>query len=119
MYFSYKKYKNFFTADFETSTSQWNVEKARVWLWDICTRDYEHINGTDIESFLNYIRRYDGYLFSFHNLSYDGCYILDYLLRHGINTPQTKHFMRKNFLHLLHRKEHTMPTKYVLATEAL
>ncbi len=101
MYFSYKRYKNFFTADFETSTSQWNVEKARVWLWDICTRDYEHINGTDIESFLNYIRRYDGYLFSFHNLSYDGCYILDYLLRHGYKHSTNKTLHVKEFFTLI------------------
>lgn len=83
MNFSYNRYKAFFTADFETSTEAWNIDKARVWLWDICDTKLQHINGTDIESFLNYISRFNNCLFSFHNLSYDGSYILYYLLEQG------------------------------------
>ena len=83
MNFSYKMYRSFYTADFETSTDAWNVDKARVWLWDICDTRLNHKNGLTIDSFLDYISRFDKSLFSFHNLSYDGSYILYYLLENG------------------------------------
>lgn len=83
MNFDYKKYKFFYTADFETSTEQWNIKVARVWAWDICDTKLNHITGTNIESFINHIKQFNKCLFSFHNLSYDGTYILDYLLRNG------------------------------------
>ena len=83
MKFDYRKYRNFYTADFETSTSAWKVEKARVWLWDICDKGLKHYNGTTLEDFMEYVSRFDKCLFSFHNLAYDGIYILYYLLENG------------------------------------
>ena len=80
MHFSYTKYKRFYTADFETSTSAWNVDRARVWLWDLCDNELKHKNGTDINSFLIEISKLNGCVISFHNLAYDGAYILSTLL---------------------------------------
>lgn len=85
MYFDYNKYRHFYTADFETSTQAWGVDVARVWLWDICDENLVHIQGNSLYSFICEISKskYNNTLFSFHNLAYDGCYILDYLLRNG------------------------------------
>ena len=47
MDFDFRRYKHIYAADFETSTEAWNCE-ARVWLWDICDKDYKHRTGTSI-----------------------------------------------------------------------
>ena len=97
MKFDYNKYKTFFTADFETSTEKWKVDKARVWLWDICSKELKHYNGTNIQSFIDFISKYDKCLFSFHNLSYDGTYILYYLLHNGYIFTSEKNLRRGEF----------------------
>lgn len=97
LYFDYKKYNRIFTADFETSTAKWNIDRARVWLWDICTQDYRHANGNSIESFLDTISQFNNCVFSFHNLAYDGSYILDYLLRNGYEYSKTNNLKPKQF----------------------
>lgn len=83
--FDYSKYIKLFTADFETSTQAWGEDRARVWLWDICDKGLTHTSGTSIEEFLDYVldNPETGRLYAFHNLAYDGMYILDYLLNHG------------------------------------
>lgn len=78
-----KKYKNLYTADFETSTPKWNVERARVWLWDICDEKLQHKSGTNLESFMVEISRYSGAVIGFRNLSFDGYYILNFLIENG------------------------------------
>lgn len=91
MEFCYSKYRQFFTADFETSTTAWNVDRARVWLWDICDTELRHTNGTSLDDFMYHISNFDKCLFSFHNLSYDGSYILYWLLENMfIFTPDSK-----------------------------
>lgn len=112
MYFDYKKYKRVYTADFETSTDKWNVSRARVWLWDICDiLTYKHYNGIDLQSFIDFISYYNKTVFAFHNLSYDGTYLLQWLLENGysfvnsdklfpyefttIITPQNVHYAYK------------------------
>ena len=97
MNFDYNKYKTFFTADFETSTEKWKVDKARVWLWDICTKELTHYNGTNIQSFIDFISKYNKCLFSFHNLAYDGTYILYYLLSIGYIFTSEKNLHRGEF----------------------
>lgn len=97
MKFDYRKYRNFYTADFETSTSAWKVEKARVWLWDICDKELNHYNGTTLEDFMQYVSRFDKCLFSFHNLAYDGIYILYYLLENGYIFTTEKTLRRGEF----------------------
>ena len=85
MKFDYNSYKSFYTADFETSTKEWNEQIARVWLWDICSDTYNHKTGTTISSFFDFLfsRSRTGILYGFHNLAYDGMYIIDYLLKAG------------------------------------
>lgn len=83
MDFDFRRYKHIYAADFETSTEAWNCE-ARVWLWDICDKDYKHRTGTSINYFMNYIIR-TSYkcLYFFRNLAYDGSYIITWLFNNG------------------------------------
>ena len=66
-------------ADFETTTL---ADDCRVWAWglgDIDTETYE-TDGVDIESFLYYMSSSE-FTCYFHNLAYDGSFIVDWLLR--------------------------------------
>lgn len=84
MQFDFRKYNTICTADFETSTEKWNVETARVWLWDICDYNLNHKTGTTLDSFMSLILSYPNKsLYGFRNLAYDGVYILSWLLNNG------------------------------------
>ena len=82
--------RKFLIADFETSTEAW-LEKdngvARVWLWGIYDIDknlFEY--GNSIDSFMEkvLVRRQDyNPVIYFHNLKFDGSYILNWLMRNG------------------------------------
>lgn len=67
-------------ADFET-TSLANLEKdgcVRVWLWSLVgVEDNEHFYGTDIESFLKQVKKQHCKRVFFHNLKFDGKFIVD------------------------------------------
>lgn len=80
------------TADFETSTESWLEidDEARVWLWDICDENYYHITGTNITEFFEYLFESDIDYIYFHNLKYDGYYILNWLLRNGFSEKSKK-----------------------------
>ena len=79
----------YFGADFETTT---NKEHTEVWLWCFSnvltykdTASYK--TGTEISKFIEIIR--DEAYFSditvfFHNLKFDGSFIINYLIRAGI-----------------------------------
>ena len=77
-----------YTADFETcdnraQTADGTPTFARVWLWAVCDIESHAIEyGTDIESFISSLYARPG-VYWFHNLSYDGTYIVDYCLRNG------------------------------------
>ena len=77
-------------ADFETTVEPDCLE-TRVWLWGIGDIDNELFlsHGTDIKSFLTAVSSHK--ICYFHNLAFDGSYILDWLLRN-------------NFVHTTNRK---------------
>lgn len=69
-----------FTADYETIDRD-GIEC--VWLWDVCNMlTMKHENGTDMKSFIEFIENIkwpcDIY---FHNLKFDGSFIIDHLLK--------------------------------------
>lgn len=76
-------------ADFETSTEKWyNIDGyARVWLWglyNIQTNEFEY--GKDIDSFMKRTlvrRKGKNPIIYFHNLKFDGSYIVNWLFREG------------------------------------
>jgi len=76
-------------ADFETTTDE---NDCRVWSWGVVEiehPEYEKVEiGTDIDSFIERIMAYNSTCY-FHNLKFDGYFILDYLLKHDYRHVQT------------------------------
>lgn len=74
-----------YAADFETNTTEEGVAKNPVWAWGVClvgdTNSF--IYGVSIESFIDTILNFNNARIWFHNLGFDGKFIIDYLLRHG------------------------------------
>ena len=71
-----------FAGDFETTTDE---NDARVWAYSLCNiEDYTDFRyGTSIDEFFEFCSDYlHNYKIWFHNLKFDGSYIIDYLLKH-------------------------------------
>ena len=77
---SHKKLPNY-VADFETTTRK---EDCRVWSWGIIKvgklSDYR--DGTSIDGFMTHVAERAANVY-FHNLAFDGSFIIDWLLKHG------------------------------------
>ena len=69
-------------CDFETTT---DPKDCRVWAWAVALiEDPEQVYyGNSIKTFMNWLSRGDVHTAWFHNLAFDGKFILDYLLRCG------------------------------------
>lgn len=70
------------TADFETTT---DPNDCRVWAWAVCgidDNDYFKY-GTDIDGFIQYLYKQKRSKVFFHNLKFDGEFIVQYLYRAG------------------------------------
>lgn len=71
-------------ADFETTSLQ-NLARdkyVRVWLWSLVgVEDNEKYHGTDLPSFMKQIKRLKCKRVFFHNLKFDGRFIMDYLMK--------------------------------------
>lgn len=81
-----------YVADFETAT--WLKDESYVWAWALCNiENVEEIKiGNTIESFLEEIEKENCKIW-FHNLAFDGEFILCYLYKLGfkyINDPKEK-----------------------------
>ena len=72
-----------FTADFETAT--WLKDESFVWAWALCEiGNVEKIEiGNTIEGFFERIKKEKNPYIYFHNLKFDGEFILYYLMTHG------------------------------------
>ena len=68
-------------SDFETTTDE---NDCRVWAWCDCQiQDIHDISfGTSIDTYMEYCSKNKAVVF-FHNLAFDGKFILDWLLKHG------------------------------------
>ncbi len=71
-----------YTADFETTT---DLEDCRVWAVATCEiGNIENIErGTNVEWFIDWCKNHGTCNVYFHNLAFDGAFIMDYLERHG------------------------------------
>lgn len=83
-----------FTADFETSTPSW-LEKdseARVWAYSLCEigNPDNFIYGNNIDDFMKWCAGKKNYTLYFHNLKFDGCYILNWLFKNDFTLAKTK-----------------------------
>lgn len=78
--------KTIWAADFETTTSP-NLEKdgrVRVYLWSLVNKELtEEYWGTEIKTFIDKIEELQCDIIFFHNLAFDGSFIIAYLEEQG------------------------------------
>lgn len=85
---------NMASSDFETT---FDGTRARVWLADLCDLStLEHITVNNIQAWLQAVLDFSYETIYFHNLKYDGAYILDYLLNSGFLWVENKKEMGDN-----------------------
>ena len=79
-----------FTADFETST--WDCDETWVWAWSLCDIDNpENVDiGNSIDSFFERIKKENNPYIYFHNLKFDGEFIIFYLFKNGYEWVENK-----------------------------
>lgn len=77
-----------FTADFETTTDE---KDCRVWAWAVCdiNKPDDISLGNSIESFFNFLQSQGSNTYYFHNLKFDGEFIIYYLLKNGFKSKLT------------------------------
>lgn len=92
------------TADFETTTKE---DDCRVWAWATCEigNGYDFTHGNTIESFFDFIESNENSTYYFHNLKFDGEFIMVYLFEHG-------------FKHVIDRKDEATKTFSTLISDA-
>ena len=88
-----KQRRRRFTADFETAT--WLEDETYVWCWAVSEigNDVNVEHGTNIEEFISWCEINSDSIVYFHNLKFDGQFILSYLLNNGyryVNEEDTK-----------------------------
>lgn len=90
------KYVNHCVADFETCLTE-SRDNVRVWAWgmfDFMTGEYA--DGTNINSFLDRILNDNQvYDIGFHNLKFDGTFIIPALFKRGFTYLSNNEFMDK------------------------
>lgn len=88
-----------YMADFETTT---DANDCRVWLWGFAQiDDPDNIEwGVDIDSFIERVARYNTTTY-FHNLRFDGHFIIDYLLKNGFTHVTTMGLQPMEFKSLI------------------
>lgn len=82
---------NVYVADFETNN--YNDTSASVWAWDLCNiYTLEHWTGSALESFFNFLPKikYKSSIIYFHNLKFDGTFILLFLLKSNFKYANVK-----------------------------
>lgn len=93
-----------FTADFETTTDPLD---CRVWACGICSIDETHSfkYGNSLDWFIEFAKNNIGSTFYFHNLKFDGEFILCYLFEHGYkHVTDRKKLKTKTFTTLISDK---------------
>lgn len=86
-----KRARSDYMADLETTNEATDPNKTRVWAWglvDVWHAEPENVElGYTIEQFMEYIMGFNSTTY-FHNLKFDGRFLLDYLLKHGYKFVQ-------------------------------
>lgn len=95
------KRKEYYVADFETeylTEEQIEIgESTYVWAWAICSVNDSKkvVYGTEITTFFNYLRTLkSGSIVYFHNLKFDGQFILNCLLNNGYSQVKSNRNMK-------------------------
>lgn len=92
-----------YTADFETTTDE---KDCRVWAWGVCGIDNPEYftHGNSLNSFIEYLRDSENSTFYFHNLKFDGEFIMCRLFEMG-------------FKHVTNRKDEAAHTFTALISD--
>ena len=80
-----QKNKDWYVADFETTgeNEYEQTGRTRVWLYSICDKESNIVeDGSNIDSFMAWCEKHHGALIYFHNLKFDGTFILSWLMEH-------------------------------------
>ena len=90
-----------FTADFETST--WLSDESFVWAWAICEiGNVDNLRiGNSIETFMELVEKENNPVILFHNLKFDGEFILYWLLKNGYEYTEKKERKDRTFSTLI------------------
>lgn len=90
-----------FTADFETAT--WEPNETWVWAWALCDiENPSHVEvGNSIETFFNRIKKEQNPYIYFHNLKFDGEFILYYLMKNGFEHVESREKRNNTFSTLI------------------
>ena len=90
-----------FTADFETAT--WAPDETWVWAWALCDiEETSHVEvGNSIDSFFECIKKEANPYIYFHNLKFDGEFILYYLMKNGFEHVESKEKRNNTFSTLI------------------
>lgn len=92
------------SADFETTTEE---NDCRVWASGICSIDKElnFYYGNSIEWFMDFLESHYSDIFYFHNLKFDGEFIMHYLFENGYkHVTNLKELKKKTFTTLISDK---------------
>ena len=90
-----------FTADFETAT--WDPDETWVWAWALCDiEDPSHVEvGNSIDDFFKRIKKEANPYIYFHNLKFDGEFILYYLMKNGFEHVESREKRNNTFSTLI------------------
>ena len=85
-----------FTADFETAV--WLEDETWVWAWATCEIGNEKNLqiGNNIDSFIEYCKKEKNSIFYFHNLKFDGEFIIYWALKNGFTHVEKKEDIKEN-----------------------
>ena len=92
------------TADFETTTNELD---CRVWAWGVCEIGNPNyfIHGNNIDGFFNFCENSENSTIYFHNLKFDGEFILCWLFENGFkHVKDRKELKTKTFTTLISDK---------------
>ena len=95
-----------YSADFETIVNDENGEKAnetRVWAYAIIEvgNDKNFYYGNNIDDFMKFCEEHNNSTFYFHNLKFDGEFILYWLFEHGFEWTDASKLKSKQFKTLI------------------
>ena len=84
-----------FSCDFETTT---DLNDCRVWAYACCEiGDPDNfLYGNSLDSFMDWCAGKDNYLCFFHNLKFDGAFIVEWLLKNGFEYVENKKDRKDN-----------------------
>lgn len=93
-----------YAADFETTTV---INDCRVWAYGTCAIDdtYYFQYGNNLDDFMAFVERECPVTFYFHNLKFDGEFIISWLFAHGYtHTTEREQMPEKSFSTLISDK---------------